>query len=214
MERNFSRLWRISCLLILVSMSSSVWGQWHQYCFRDTFQITAGTSAVFDVLANDDLNPAPTDINYLANPITADYPYPFGALVSENGGTLVILNNDSIQYTPPSGFTGSDRFYYGVADVASPTGVTDTAQVLVEVGSATGIAEEMEQQLVLFPNPAKDVLRLDGLTEAAQIEVVSLEGKVVAVGNQEVAIADLAPGMYVARVQIGDAMLNRRFLKQ
>ena len=90
-------LQRGALLLLLLVLGTVSHAQWHQYCFRDTFPVPAGVPAVLKVLANDDLNPASSAPNFTANPVTVDYPFPFGSLQSEQGGTLIILNDDSIQ---------------------------------------------------------------------------------------------------------------------
>lgn len=72
------------------------------------------------------------NINVLENDFDLDGDDIFVQIVqpTTQGGTVVILPNFQIQYTPPPGFTGEDTFFYTVADT---NGNTDIAQVTVNV---------------------------------------------------------------------------------
>lgn len=89
---------------------------WYKYAYTDSVQAYMNTPVVVHVLANDSLNPPTNAYNYIANPVACDYPYPYGVLQSEHGGSLNIMNNDSILYTPSQNFTGWDNFYYAICD--------------------------------------------------------------------------------------------------
>ena len=52
--------------------------------------------------------------------------------MSAQGGTVVILNGDSINYTPPANFSGMDTITYIVCDTATPP-LCDTAQIIITV---------------------------------------------------------------------------------
>lgn len=205
--------WKALALLLLMFIGGHAFGQWHVYCYRDTFQVPVGVSSVLDVTANDDWNAPSSAINYIPNPITVGYSSFIGFLVTEFGGTLVILNNDSIEYTPPQGFTGMDRFYYGVSDASAPTGVYDTAQAWVQVGTVTALADPLAQQLELYPNPTTDQVRVRSPHAVGRIEIYNWEGRLVAQGNQSVDVRQLAPGVYMARIQMADQLFTRKFLK-
>lgn len=105
---------------------------WFKYAYNDTTTTIKNTAIIIHVLNNDNLIAPLYMYNYIANPQTCDYPYAYGPLQSENGGTLNILNNDSILYTPPTGFTGFDNFIYAICDSGSAY-ETDTARVIVHV---------------------------------------------------------------------------------
>lgn len=62
--------------------------------------------------------------------------------------------------------------------------------------------EEVEnQQLAIYPNPAKDVLNIKNLADNQEITIYSINGsvimKTIASGNAEINISELRPGMYV-----------------
>ena len=62
--------------------------------------------------------------------------------------------------------------------------------------------EEVEnQQLAIYPNPAKDVLNIKNLADNQEVTIYSINGavvmKTIASGNAEINISELRPGMYV-----------------
>lgn len=62
--------------------------------------------------------------------------------------------------------------------------------------------EEVEnQQLAIYPNPAKDVLNIKNLADNQEVTIYSINGsvimKTIASGNVEINISELRPGMYV-----------------
>ena len=104
----------------------------------DQVTMAAGTTVTFDVLSNDsDPDGDSLSLTNLAN--------------SANGQAL-ITNDDSISYTPDSGFTGTDLFTYTVAD---DNGGTDTAtvEVTVETPNRAPSLEAMPSQTVEENSP-------------------------------------------------------------
>ena len=68
--------------------------------------------------------------------------------------------------------------------------------------SAPQSTEEIEnQQLALYPNPAKDVLNIKNLADNQEVTIYSINGsvimKTIASGDAEINISELRPGMYV-----------------
>ena len=57
------------------------------------------------------------------------------------------------------------------------------------------------QQLALYPNPAKDVLIINNITDNQEVTIYSMNGatikRVVVSDNAEINISELRPGMYV-----------------
>ena len=56
-------------------------------------------------------------------------------LDSTNSGTLILLNGDSIQFTPDANFNGNDTLSYRICDNGSPV-LCDTATVIFTVGGS------------------------------------------------------------------------------
>ena len=68
--------------------------------------------------------------------------------------------------------------------------------------SAPQSTEEFEnQQLALYPNPAKDVLNIKNLADNQEVTIYSINGavimKTIVSGDAEINVSDLHPGMYV-----------------
>ena len=68
--------------------------------------------------------------------------------------------------------------------------------------SAPQCTEEIEnQQLTLYPNPAKDVLNIKNLADNQEVTIYSINGavimKTIVSGDAEINVSDLHPGMYV-----------------
>ena len=70
--------------------------------------------------------------------------------------------------------------------------------------SAPQSTEEIEnQQLALYPNPAKDVLNIKNLADNQEVTIYSIDGAIIiktsASGDAEINISELHPGMYVVK---------------
>ena len=101
----------------------------------DAASTATNTLVSVDVLANDtDANGDPLTITAVASP-TANG----GTAVLNNNGTPADPTDDFIDYTPPSGFAGSDTFTYTIDD---GNGGTDTATVTVTVNNAAPVAND------------------------------------------------------------------------
>jgi hypothetical protein len=85
----------------------------------DEFTATLDTPVSLDVLANDTEGEPPTDIT-VQSPDTAEE------------GTVEVNEDNTITYSPPSGFTGADSFDYMLTD---GSGDSDIATVSIEVSA-------------------------------------------------------------------------------
>ena len=56
-------------------------------------------------------------------------------LDSTNNGTLILLNGDSIQFTPDANFNGKDTLTYRICDNGTPV-LCDTATVIFTINPA------------------------------------------------------------------------------
>jgi fibronectin-binding autotransporter adhesin len=85
---------------------------------NDTASTVLNLPVLVDVLANDsDPDGDPVSVLGFENP-------------TDEGGNVVLTGDDRLLYTPPTGFTGSDRFRYSITD---GRGGADTALVVIEV---------------------------------------------------------------------------------
>ncbi|MBL8001601.1 MAG: VCBS repeat-containing protein [Flavobacteriales bacterium] len=114
---------------------------------------------------------------------------------------------DSLIVLWPSGLTS--------VVVAPPINSTIT----VTEDLATGIASVPGLSLGVFPNPATEVLRLNGTSEVngRTARVIDIAGQVVLVDritNGTLDIAGLKPGAYVLEVMSADGMQQVKFMKE
>jgi hypothetical protein len=84
------------------------------------------------------------------------------------------------------------------------TAYSDTLCATFTIQSA-GVNEITENETIIYPNPAKDVLKIDNVNNA-DIYIYNTIGQMVkrfsnVVGNTEINISDLNNGMYIVRIQ-------------
>ena len=202
----------LPAIVILFFFTSQLRAQtWYQYAYNDTVKTLINTSVVVHVLDNDSLNPPTNANNYVANPVACDYPYSFGTLQSQNGGTLSFLNQDSILYTPATNFVGTDKFYYGICNDGSIYQV-DTATVTVDVTAATSLNTALKNDsfFKLYPNPAQNKITYeisgDNLLPGFTLFFFNVLGKqikevAINYSTSDIRLDDLSPGIYFYQLQ-------------
>lgn len=92
--------------------------------------------------------------------------------------------------------------------------VVDHDIILAAFFTGTGIEEDGFETVSLYPNPANDVIRIEGLEGQHEIQVCNIYGMLVKTlsidGDGEIDVNDLAAGIYFLRVD-GHAM---KFVKE
>ena len=85
--------------------------------------------------------------------------------------------------------------------------------VFVAFFKGTGVDENEGNLMVLYPNPANDYIRIEGLEANSEVRIYDMMGNLVkllnADGNEEIGINDLSAGLYLLRC--GNATI--RFVK-
>ena len=170
----------------------------------DAHRVTTRTPTVLDVLAND------TDHD--------GQPLRIVQVLDRPSGTVRLTpDSTAITYTPALGFRGSDRFRYRVSDGAGGTAQT-TVRVEVAVASPTQFRLHPN-----YPNPfrGQTTIRYE-LPEAvpAHLALYDMLGRRVITlvdGEQPSGVHEitmepdgLASGVYLLRLQAGDAVTTRR----
>lgn len=87
----------------------------------------------------------------------------------------------------------------------------------VEPDNFLAISTEELAGVTLYPNPAKDVLNINGLTENATVSITDMQGKVVRLvdapaGTTNFSIDELNAGMYVINVQTANGKKTQRLV--
>ncbi|MFI1770118.1 Ig-like domain-containing protein, partial [Thalassobellus citreus] len=89
---------------------------------------------------------------------------------STNGGTVTSNNDGTFDYTPATGFVGTDTFDYTICDDDTPTASCSTATVTITVtdeGNPTAVdntASTTEDTLVTTVNVLTNDTVIDGAT--------------------------------------------------
>lgn len=76
----------------------------------------------------------------------------------------------------------------------------------------TGVDDNAQQLITLYPNPAKDVIRIEGLEIGSEIRIYNMNGALVkaVAADHEIGVGELASGLYLVRC--GNVSL--RFVKE
>lgn len=150
------------------------------------------------------LNPViilPSDVANFSNTSTnaTSYLWDFG-----DGGI-------STETNPWYQFTANGT--YTVMLIASNPGCeADTTYVMVNVGTQ-GINEDSNDNVIVFPNPATEVIKIVGTNNLSMIELIDLNGKILQVVNVEDAItimdiSSLSIGVYHLYMYQGSELIQ------
>lgn len=127
------------------------------------------------------------------------------------GGAYVAGTTATIQAFPNPGYTFSN---WSDGNTDNPRTITVNSDLTLVAFFGTGVGENDGTTITLYPNPAKESIRILGIEANSQVEIYNSLGELVnvmSVGpDQEIGIRDLASGLYLLRC--GNAAL--RFVKQ
>jgi hypothetical protein len=141
--------------------------------------------------------------------------------VSVSGGTLLPGNSYQYNWVPtPQGGQGTANATFAPGTSSVILTVLDghycqKSQVIYLTG--TGINEIDSKQISLYPNPAKDILYINGAEKFQYVEIFSIIGKSVLriKGSNEVDIASLASGTYIiALMDTNGTAIRKKFIKE
>ena len=92
--------------------------------------------------------------------------------------------------------------------------VVNSDLTFVAYFKGTGVDENEGTVLVLYPNPASDYIRIEGIEADSEVRIYNATGALVKVvnvsANEEIGISELSDGLYMLRC--GNATL--RFVKK
>ena len=152
------------------------------------------------------------------------------------------VNSWNIQYRPQNGAWGSATASTNSYTITGLTGLTtyeiqvqancgdgnlsDWSASITATTTNVGIEDHLSNSVVLFPNPAKEVINVQCTMNNVQlegIEVIDVYGKVVrtVVGanndspmQTRINVSGLANGMYFVRVTTEEGVVTKRFVKR
>ena len=127
------------------------------------------------------------------------------------GGTYLAGATATIQAFPNPGYVFSK---WSDDNTDNPRTITVNSDLTLAAFFATGVGENEQANLQIYPNPANKSIRILGIEANSQVEIYNSLGELVKVmsvnPDQEIGIRDLASGLYLVRC--GNVML--RFVKE
>ncbi len=94
--------------------------------------------------------------------------------------------------------------------------------ILLQFDQVTSVLREVSADVlpaVVFPNPAKDLIRINNLPiQASRLEIIDMKGNVVShaeswQAGEPLDVADLPPGCYLVRMVTGQQVTVSRFIR-
>ena len=179
--------------------------------------VFAPTNDAFNTLASE-LDLSLEDI--LALPSLTDillYHVVAGTVLSTDleNGSVPTLNGQSVTVDITDGVL-INTSVVTVPDLEADNGVVHVIDAVLLPGAFAGINEIAGNlNVTMYPNPATDNIRFDGI-ENGSFEVVNMYGSVVLSGelqNNEVSIARIAEGTYVVRLINENGVFQGRLIK-
>ncbi|MCR9172763.1 MAG: lamin tail domain-containing protein [bacterium] len=132
---------------------------------------------------------------------------------SPAGGTYSGTGVTNGEFDPSVAGAGTVTITYTYVD--SQSGCTGTATADLIVQDCASIEELEANGIVVYPNPAADVLNVQSISDVTSITVVDLSGMTVANSKENsVSVANLASGMYVINVTTEAGMFTKTFVKK
>jgi hypothetical protein len=155
-----------------------------------------------------------------------------GTVILPGGNTftncLLVVQSVSLSIGTDSQFEKIYSFYHSsskfpIAEYNYQTSISGTVtntSFNMEVSLpalTTGLndLDKIENQILVYPNPAKDWIRIDGLTEAA-VEISDITGKILIKENLSDAVntKGLSPGLYIIKISSERGTVTKRFIVQ
>lgn len=151
--------------------------------------------------------------------ITASFTDPAHPVLTSSAptGNQWYFNNEVIAGATGSSYTIAAPGVYKV-QVATGDCVSEFSADYALV--ITGLPENISEKMTIYPNPARDVIAVEGITAEEKLQVIGVTGKVYAVtpasrdGLTTMNIAGLAPGVYVLQAAQRNGVRTMRFVKE
>lgn len=126
------------------------------------------------------------------------------------GGTGVSIVSD--EFSPSAAGVGSHVLTYEYTDGNSCT-ASATSTIVVE--SCAGLEAISMESVVLYPNPASNVISVSGVENIIEIQVMDLSGNIVATEKSNViSVEALSTGMYLLNIVSENGTVAKAFVKK
>jgi len=94
--------------------------------------------------------------------------------------------------------------------------IVNTTNKQVTVGLTTGIVQISDKDILVYPNPANNVLFINELSEKSTVKIYDLSGKTVfnnQLTNNQINISSFQNGLYTIVIEIGKTTVTKKFIK-
>ena len=179
--------------------------------------VSSSTSFSFNVSEN---------ATYVAHFILINYTVTVSASITEGGtvtggGTYAYGSTVTVVVTPNTNYIFGSWTENGnvVSQEASYSFVvTGNRQLVAVLNDVTGV-EESREMLSLYPNPANDKLFVESSQPIERCEVYSITGALLKrldgeATRMELSVKSLPAGLYLLKLNTGNQVLTRRFIKE
>ncbi len=97
------------------------------------------------------------------------------------------------------------------------SGITDDAIITIS-NQTVGLAEFETKKIDIFPNPAKNQLRIENENlKINSISIINIRGKTVKTitkNTKTIDVFDLTKGIYFLQIYTDNDLINRKFIKE
>ena len=151
------------------------------------------------------------DINSLDLEEGKDFLYFYDNLMSEANHLLTLTGNVS-----GTGYTFETRRLLMVLET-DETGTAGGFSLDYE-GGQVGVENPIRQEITMYPNPAKDQLRIVHSTPIRQVDIFNAEGELLFseipdTEETSLHISQFPAGIYIVRITAGEKVFTRKFVK-
>jgi hypothetical protein len=128
----------------------------------------------------------------------------------------------SLYYVPERDYIGKDRIKWFVSDGVNQKYQEITYNIIIKEDTTLNAnVKKIENNLILYPNPAYNILRIkftDQKIEIKSIQIIRMTGEIInsyrEINNGEIDIRDLIPGVYFLRVISSRKIYITKFVKE
>ncbi|MCJ7448115.1 MAG: T9SS type A sorting domain-containing protein [Bacteroidales bacterium] len=127
--------------------------------------------------------------------------------------TITGSENATITLTAAANQTGVKRT---AIVTVSGTGVSDRIITVTQEGILTGISGRSEELKLIYPNPASDILYLNGFEAEVEVFIYDISGRIVLsrhITDNQININNLQVGIYIMKIKSNAGILRYKFIK-
>lgn len=136
--------------------------------------------------------------------------------ISNNGdpiSTVIFSLTNSAHTFLSSSHYGSRMIFAGVYGSYE----LQTAQHVI-IDYTTGIVETSLPDINIYPNPSKDWIKIDGISEVSDVQIFDITGKLVLQQEYQIDdridISNLTVGMYILNIRNSEGVSSKKIIKQ